>query len=63
MRVRDKQIAVSPSLHYEAKVAAAKKGMNLKEITEAALRLYLATNGGGKTLIDSKAPYSSKAAS
>ena len=37
-------LRVSPDVHREAKIRAAREGLSLKEITERALRDYLWTN-------------------
>ena len=46
-------LRVSPDVHREAKIRAAREGLSLKELTERALRDYMWTN----RLVDTRAEY------
>jgi len=52
----DMHILVSPEIHREAKVRAAREGLSIKELTERALRDYLWTN----RLVDTRTEYTTK---
>ena len=49
-------LRVSPDVHREAKVRAAREGLSLKELTERALRDYLWVN----RMVDTRETYTTK---